>query len=132
MAGSDAVLQEYFTVDGLLYELNISRKHVICLGVVGGASPTYRPTYDPFDWDYQPFVTDDIGSIRYPVRVFRVVIRRLYNWIGGQRPPYFSFGALTSRRRRTYQRIAEKIVNRFPYTTVEQNGAFYFYRLKSG
>lgn len=121
-------MQDYFTVDGLDYELNISKVNVICLGIVGGSSPTYRLPYDPFDWDYQPFVTDDIGTIRYPVRVLRIVLRKLYHWIGSQRPPFFFFEALTPKRRKFYLRIARMITARFPYVTVEQGGVFYFYR----
>jgi len=121
-------LRYQFTVDGLIYEVSVSRTNDIQLAIVGGASPTFEPKYDPFDWEYIPRVTQDIGTMRYPIRVTRTALRQIENWIGGQRPGYFSFLAETESRRSLYRRVAGNLAARFPYELTEQDGRFFFFR----
>ena len=124
-------MKRTFCVDGLLYELRVTRGYEIELAITGGALPSYQPDYDPFDWDYAPFVMDDIGTARYPVTVMRRTMRLLCEWIGEKRPSYFRFAARSDRRCNLYRRIALLLRNRFPdYQLVEHKGCFYFYRLK--
>lgn len=120
-----------YTVDHLVYEFSITRNNEVILALTGGASPGYTPKIDPFDWDCQHRVTDDIGTIRFPVAVLRQSWRYLVGWVGNQRPPYFMFAGLTKKRRQLYRRVAKRLVQRFPYYLVEADGTFYFYRLKN-
>lgn len=124
-------MKHCFRVDGLIYELRFTSSHEIQLAITGGASPTFKPEYDPFDWDYTPFVTDDIAATRYPVTVMRHALRKLYEWIGREQPMYFAFSARNERRCRLYRRVAQVLIGRFPeYRLVEYRKRFYFYRLK--
>ncbi|PCM45955.1 hypothetical protein [Marinobacter sp. ANT_B65] len=119
-----------FKVDGLIYELTVSTGNSIYLAITGGASPTYQPEYDPFDWYYIPRVTADIGTTRYPTTVLRTALRRIVHWIGETRPPMFSFSAETEKRRKIYRRVARHLAQRFPYQLAEDGGVLYFYRRK--
>lgn len=118
-----------FKVDGLIYELTVSHSNFIYLAIIGGASPTYQPEYDPFDWDYTPYITADVGTTRYPITVLRMVLRRVIQWVGETRPPLFSFSAETDKRRKIYRRVAQHLVKRFPYQLAENGSVFYFYRI---
>lgn len=120
-----------FKVDGLIYELTVSNSNSISLAITGGASPTFQPKYDPFDWDYTPYITADIGTTRYPVTVLRTALRRIIQWVGETRPPMFSFSAETEKRKKFYRRMAAYLAKRFPYQLVEEGSVFYFYRLKT-
>lgn len=119
-----------YKVDGLVYELTVSSSNSIYLAIIGGASSTYQPEYDPFDWDYMPCVTADIGNTRYPITVLRTALRRVVHWIGRTRPPMFSFSAETEKRRKIYRRVARNLAQKFPYQLVEDGSVFYFYRRK--
>ena len=126
-------MKQTFRVDGLLYELRSTGSNEIQLAITGGASPSYQPDYDPFDWDYTPFVMDDIGATRYPVVVMRRTLRLLCEWIGEKRPSHFRFAARSDRRCTLYRRVAWLLLKRFPdYQLVEHERCFYFYRLKKG
>lgn len=124
-------MKRVFRVDGLVYELRTTRTNEIQLAITGGASPAYRPAYDPFDWDYTPFVTEDVAAVRYPITVTRTALRSIINWIGRTRPPQFSFSARNDRRCRLYRRVGDILATRFPeYKQVEYKRTFYFYRMK--
>ncbi|MBJ6137965.1 hypothetical protein [Marinobacter litoralis] len=120
-----------FKVDGLIYELTISSRYAIHLAITGGASPTFQPAYDPFDWEYTPFITADVGTTRYPITVLRTALRTVIHWIGETRPPMFSFSAETEKRKMIYRRVAAYFAERFPYQMVEEGAVFYFYRMKT-
>ncbi len=57
-------MRQTYTVDHLVCEFQISRTNNVTLAIIGGASPTFQPETDPFDWGYVPAVTDDIGVAR--------------------------------------------------------------------
>lgn len=117
-----------FRIDGLIYEFVIAYDNSVRLAVIGGASPRFRPEPDPFDWDAPVYVTDDEATSRYPLRVARQVISLLHEWIGSQRPKYFSFSASTERRRSLYGRIAQQTAERFGYGWHYHEDRFYFYK----
>lgn len=122
-------MRQTYTVDNLVYEFQISRTNNVMLAIIGGASPSFQPETDPFDWGYAPAVTDDIGVARMPVTVLRESWRYLLNWVGNERPPYFTIAALTERRRKLYCRVARLLTSRFPYQLTELDGTFYFHRM---
>ncbi|MDF1822253.1 MAG: hypothetical protein P1U64_11795 [Alcanivoracaceae bacterium] len=119
-----------YTVDGLKYELYIDEDHRITLALTGGQSPVFSPAYDPFDWDYRPALTDDLGNSRFPVTVLRHAYRYIEDWMRRERPGYFYFSALTEKRKSVYRRVAAVMTRRFPYHWAKQGGRFHFYRLK--
>jgi len=117
-----------FTVDGLVYELTTTPGNNLLLAIVDGASRDYKPPYDPFDdWYQDPYVVDDIGSQRYPIRVYRRAMAYVMEWLGSQRPGFFAFRANTSKRVHLYHRAATTLSNRFGYQWHEYEGWFYFY-----
>lgn len=122
-------MKQRFTVDHLIYELTISCNNSIHFALVGGANPIYQPVYDPFDWDYTPSVTGDLGNTRQPLRVYREVLTRVHQWVGGQRPKYFQFSALTEKRTRLYRRVAQRLAERFGYDLQVIDGQFLFFKL---
>ncbi|MEQ3724476.1 MULTISPECIES: hypothetical protein [unclassified Alcanivorax] len=108
-------MRQTYTVDNLVYEFQISATNEVTPAITGGASPTFQPEPDPFDWGHVPAVTADIGGSRFPVTVLRQPWRYLLKWIGNERPPYFTIAALADRRRKLYCRVARRLTARFPY-----------------
>ena len=129
-------MAERFTIDGLTYEIAFA-SDTITFALVGGANPVYDTyTYDPFDspddWDKEPRVTADIGVTRYPLRVYRQVLLRVYDWLGRTRPKTFSFIAWSDRRYWIYERVARHLAERFDYDLQIIGGEYLFFKLKPG
>ena len=121
-------MRRQFSVDGLIYELEIASDNSVFVGLTGGASPAFQPEPDPFDWHAMPYLTDDTATSRYPLRVTRKVIALIYEWLGSERPNHFGFSASTERRLSLYSRVAKEIAKRFGYSWHQDHGRFFFYR----
>ena len=130
-------MKERFTIDQLVYEVRADECHEITFAIVGGANAAYQSwTYDPFDsvddWDIEPSITGDIGVTRYPLRVYRQVLLRIYSWLGSTRPNIFSFSARSGRRDWIYARIARDLAERFDYDLQIIEDEYLFFKLKPG
>lgn len=123
-------MQERFKVDGLTYEIRIGCTHEISFAIVGGANCVYAPPLDPYDWDSDPAVMSDIGVTRYPLRVYRAVLSRVENWIGCNRPKYFSFETYSPRRLDLYERITQRLAKHFHYDLQSIDGTYLFFKLQ--
>ncbi|SFH38062.1 hypothetical protein [Modicisalibacter xianhensis] len=128
-------MRERFTIDHLVYEVRVSHRNEITFAIVGGANSVYQSwTYDPLDsvddWDIEPNITEDIGVSRYPLRVYREVLKRTMCWLGGARPKAFTFTLQSERRRWIYERTARHLAQRFDYDLQVTGRTYRFFKLK--
>lgn len=128
---------ERFEIDNLIYEVWTCVDNDVGFAIVGGANAAFNSeTYDPFlrpeEWAIRPRITRDIEVTRYPLRVYRAVLKRIENWIGNSRPYGFTFSLLSDRRRWIYERVARRLSERFDYDLQITGRVFRFYKLKEG
>lgn len=68
---------------------------------------------------------------RYPLRVYRAVLKRIENWIGNSHPYGFTFSLNSDRRCWIYERVA-RLSERFDYDLQITGRVCRYYKLKEG
>lgn len=120
--------EEQFRIEGLRYGLQVSETGQVAFWLEDGTTRRGKVQKDVLFEDLP--VLDDVNLLTVqPMTLFRLVARRVEDWIACEKPYQVYFSTGDARRAAIYRWLAKRAVSRLPdYWYYELERSFYFFR----